>query len=199
MSVWLKAATTDSLKWAMVYGGTASFGQGFGIVSFTGNWWFYGQGAGRDMDSTIAVDTEWHHHAVTFDGTTLSYYYDGDLANFANRSGLLNTPDSSMYFGERTNASGLNYPGHIDEASFWDVDLNSSEISEIYNNGCPSDLMEHSKVANLDSWWPMGDGDTYPTLLDVVGSNDATMTNMSANNIVYDVKCDTVSSSSSSS
>ena len=47
---------------------------------------------------------------------------------------------------------------------------------------------EFTGFNGLQGWWRMGDGDTYPTLLDnSTNGHNATMTEMSASNITTDV------------
>jgi hypothetical protein len=64
------------------------------------------------------------------------------------------------------NAAGDWYTGNLDEVSIWNKTLSPAEVANIYNSGSPADLAQHSAAANLVGWWRMGDGDTYPTLLD---------------------------------
>lgn len=62
--------------------------------------------------------------------------------------------------GNRNYNSGgeeLYFNGNIDETSFWNTNLSSGEIVEIYNNKKPTNLKTHSKVANLVGWYQMGE------------------------------------------
>lgn len=84
------------------------------------------------------------------------------------------------------------YENSIDEISWWDgVALDADAITAIYNSGVPIDLSvdsgNYDNSSALVHWWRMGDGDTYPTLQDSVGSLDLTMTNMASDDIVDDV------------
>jgi len=86
----------------------------------------------------------------------------------------------------------LHFEGSIDELGFWDDHiLTADEITTIYNSGTPIDLQQdggnYSSSANLTTYYRMGDGDTYPTIEDNEGSNDATMTNMTSGDLVEDV------------
>ena len=74
------------------------------------------------------------------------------------------------------------YEGNVDEVAFWDSDQ-SANRSTIYNGGTPDDLTTLSPLL----WYRMGDGDTYPTINDNAGTNNATMQNMSSANFVSDV------------
>ena len=76
------------------------------------------------------------------------------------------------------------FNGAIDECAVFNTELSASDVTTIYNSGVPNDL---TGTSGLVSWWRMGDGDTYPTISDNVGSNDATMTNMSSGNFITNV------------
>jgi hypothetical protein len=79
-----------------------------------------------------------------------------------------------------------NAEGRMDEVSVWDKALSQSEIEEVYNSGAPTNLANHSALANLVSWWRNGDGATFPIIPDARNSNDGTMTNMEITDIVAD-------------
>ena len=72
----------------------------------------------------------------------------------------------------------------IDELAIWASD-ESSNAAAIYNSGSTHDLSLLSSPP--DHWYRMGDGDTFPTLQDSIGSLDLTMTNMTSADIVSDV------------
>jgi len=87
---------------------------------------------------------------------------------------------------ERDGAPALD--GNIDEVTIWDTSvLTASEIEDLWNLGAPIDPSILTTSANLVSWYRMGDGDTYPTILDHAGSNDATMNNMDSGNFQLNV------------
>ena len=154
----------------------------------------------------LAVDT-WYHLCWTANrpasGTTLSkLYIDGTsvtlstsvfLALIAN-SGW--TASNNTQIGAR-NVVGGSPPaqffleGHLDELAFFNYALTAGNVATIANAAASSG----SKAIDLDEqsfdkpehWWRMGDGDTFPTILDNVGSVDMTMNNMTAADIVSDV------------
>ena len=76
-------------------------------------------------------------------------------------------------------------PESVEEAQ--DIIL-TDQVLPSYNSGEPIDLSEDSgdydNSGDLSNWWRMGDGDTYPTIEDNVGSIDCTMTNMVSGDIV---------------
>lgn len=72
----------------------------------------------------------------------------------------------------------------VDELALWASD-EQSNVSSIYNSGTPFDLT--TLASPPDNWWRMGDGDTFPTISDNVGSLDFTMVNMTVADFVSDV------------
>jgi hypothetical protein len=84
------------------------------------------------------------------------------------------------------NTSTFLYPGKIDEFSVWNRELNSSEVTEIYNSGSPTDLTDHSVYNQLGHWYRMGDNDGFPTIIDQKGLVNGTMVNMIAGSFEED-------------
>lgn len=150
------------------------------------------QRLGYTSTNTI-TDTNWHHIVFTYDGLTAQssgkIYIDGVAETVVAEGGSSVTsiePSVSTPFL----MSGLNTSpllpanGSIDEVSVFNTELSASDVSTIYNSGAPTDL---TGTSGLVSWWRMGDNDTYPTITDNQGSNDGTMTNMSAGNFITNV------------
>lgn len=144
----------------------------------------YDQGTGALVNTGA-----WVHVAATYNGS-------GNVVLYINGSSVLTAAASDAtlhnYTGDFTIArvvgggSPLYWQGRADEVALFDVELNSTEISELYNGGVTYDVETHSRNADLVGYWYMGDGDTYPTLTDQKGANDLTMTNMVAGDIVSD-------------
>jgi hypothetical protein len=89
-----------------------------------------------------------------------------------------------VYFGRRGTAFHL--PGNLDEISVWGKELSAAEVSTIYNSGSPLDVRDQG-ISQLVSFYRCGDGDTFSTISDNQGSDDLTMTNMTADDFVLDV------------
>ena len=84
----------------------------------------------------------------------------------------------------RVVSSSFGFKGNIDESALWFSD-ETSNVATIYNSGLPSDLSALASAPR--NWWRMGDGSTYPTINDNIGSLPMTMENMSGANFVTDV------------
>jgi len=72
----------------------------------------------------------------------------------------------------------------VDEIGLWNSD-ETANVSLIYNSGTTHDL--GLLATPPTNYWMMGDGDTFPTLQDDIGSLDFTMFNMTSSDIVNDV------------
>ena len=69
--------------------------------------------------------------------------------------------------------------------TIYSAQLTSGERTTLYNSGCPA----NPSTTNLEAYWRMGDGDTFPTITDNQGSNNGTMTNMEAGDITTETPC----------
>ena len=154
-----------------------------GSMQFISNPWNDGDGTNSPGTSTwemwtYSVDRSgnaiWYKNAANPNSKAVSSI-SGD---FGGGTGCL--------FELGKNGSSYNFAGNLDEISIWGKALSSSEITALYNSGAPTDLLTSSAVANLNHWYRMGDpGGTgsFPTILDVRGGLDMTMTNMASSNI----------------
>lgn len=137
----------------------------------------------------------WVHMAVVYDGSLsaanrVRCYLDSVLQS-ASITGTIPTSltngSSTVKVGKFGESLSRNFDGNIDEIGiFPTVAFNQAEVNEIYNSGVPFDLNTHSQAGNLNNYWRMGDGSTFPTITDVQGNDDLTMTNMAANDFVTD-------------
>jgi len=144
---------------------------------------------------TITTGT-WFHVAFTYNGSSsaagVTIYKNAVSQGVTTITDTLTATivNTLIGFGIGNNTSGTGrFDGNIDEVSVWDKTLTSGEITEIYNLACPDDLSVHSASANLVSWWRMGEGSTFPTIIDEIFTNDGTMTNMIAGDIEADTIC----------
>ena len=152
----------------------------------------------------VLPSNTWKHVIVTYDGGTTGAS-SGSLSNYYSRftvfvdgvdvtSGGTWTHNNYGYSGgiDADNfrvgryASGnyLQSNCKLDELAIWNSDQ-SSNVSSIYNSGSTFDLT--TLGTSPTHWWRMGDGDTYPTLQDQVGTAHFVMYNMTVADIVSDV------------
>lgn len=147
----------------------------------------------KTTDATFN-DGVWHHFAATYAGTSLAsgmkIYIDGSSEALTTDFNTLSATilnGTSANLGAR-NSSDNPFIGNLDECAIYDKELSAAEVTQIYNGGETLDLLPLKSAANLVGWWRMGDGDTFPTLLDQTTTGaDGTMTNMEVSDIVADV------------
>lgn len=151
----------------------------------------------NNLSLEIANPNIWHHICGTLTDVggdnTIRTYLDGAAVGGELTLGPMTLTKTTSHF-----AVGRNYPsnpaekyatGNIDEVAVWNVGLTPEEVTTLYNGGVVLDLSTAApQQANLKLYWRMGDGDTYPTILDSSGTgNTGTMQNMESGDIVADV------------
>ena len=135
-------------------------------------------GATVTDSGNVILDDTWHHLAVTMNRASplAQVYFDG--AALINNSGVaVNSDIFKLFLGsENTNHDGL-----YSDCTLFNTDLSAAEISALYNGVGNIDPRDHSKAANLVSWWAFEDNhfknyfttpDTGTTIFDRVGSNN---------------------------
>lgn len=81
------------------------------------------------------ADGVWHFACVTYDGTTLKLYIDGNTTPVATLATTA-TPETNaqpLVLGRNSNASNRFFNGCIDEVKIFDTAITASEQNEIYN------------------------------------------------------------------
>ena len=215
ISTWFKPGTNNtSEQTILMFGGSVQSNEGRVHLFYNGGnskkriQLLYGSDNNKLFFITpdfSVTESTWHHIFVTYDGGTtgsgsgsvndyysrFKIYIDGVLvtlvtsnSNYGWSSEIVND-----FFMLGRNGVNGNYMRtcNLDEVALWSSDQ-SGGIANIYNAGAPQDLTSIAGgVPSPDNWWRMGDGDTFPTLTDNIGSVDFTMVNMTASEIVNDV------------
>jgi len=63
--------------------------------------------------------------------------------------------------GHTSSGNTSYFPGLMSNASIFTESLTSAKVDELYNNGIPGNLSNHSSSSNLIGWWKLGDDATY--------------------------------------
>ncbi len=97
-------------------------------------------------------DEFWHHFAVTYDGSDMILYGDGDVE--ASQSGVEPVPvESEFVFGRRSVDTAENYvTGKIDEFRLWDSVRNEAQIDGTMNQVLNGD------ENGLTGYWKFNEG-----------------------------------------
>lgn len=99
--------------------------------------------ATRPSANYIAHDTtgnvitgRWYHVVVTSDGSFLKLYVNGTLKNSTAVSGLTTNIADFVIGGHDISWATIgDFDGKMDEFGFWNVTLNATQVSTLYNNG----------------------------------------------------------------
>lgn len=109
---------------------------------------------GWGLDATTALnDGNWHHVAVSYDGTTFRLIVDGvEEANGTSSVTVNTTLVTDLVIGNRIDGAKP-FEGTIDEFRFWDIDRSVAEISAGMN-----DEMCSLSATNLTAYYPLNQG-----------------------------------------
>ena len=90
---------------------------------------------GDDVDSGITInDGDWHHVAVTFDGSVMRTYVDGVAG--ATKAATTATASGGVFrIGMRNDGILFPFDGDVDEVEIHDVALSLPEIQAVFNAG----------------------------------------------------------------
>jgi len=172
-----------------------SYVSNMGYISFdssTRGWFLFHQStnlalydgaAVRTLNSNLQPTNEWNSYIITYDGTDLIFYLNGQQNSTQSVSINLQTNGNDGQIGNQQFAAGRFYNGSISNISIWSASLTSAQVSEIYNEGLPSNLNSHSAYSNLVSWWQLGSNSSWNSnrwiVADEIGSNNGYSQNMS--------------------
>jgi len=125
-------------------------------------------------------NSDWHHFAITKSGSTLTFWFDG---NSYTSSGSATTGGFTLsHIGAYITPSGW-INGELSNVAIWNSDQ-SSEISNIYNNGTPAT----SYTNTLTAWYKLDNSATFSTnwsIPDASGNgNTGTSSGMTESNLV---------------
>ena len=136
--------------------------------------------------TTYLADDQWHNVIYTnsYDNTKLKVYTDNVLTyentthNFGRGNNIANIARGEL---------GLYCQMQISNLSVWNTALTSAQVTEIYSEGVPQNLNNHSAYSNLVSWWQLGSNSSYTNkwiVLDEKGTNNGESLNMTEADIV---------------
>jgi len=145
-----------------------SYVSNMGYISFdssTRGWFLFHQNTNlalydgtsvTTLNSNLQPTNEWNSYIITYDGTDLIFYLNGQQNSTQSVSINLQTNGNDGQIGNQQFAAGRFYNGKIDETALWSTALTSAQVLEIYNNGRPKDLTTFSGTAPI-SWWRLGE------------------------------------------
>jgi hypothetical protein len=103
--------------------------------------------------SSLLLDSNWHHIAVTFIDGEIKVFIDGSLEQTNTSSDIKIAESTTDLFIGSMGPYWILTNSFINEVAVFDRQLSNNEITSIYNNGKPTSLASHSP----DQWWRLGD------------------------------------------
>ncbi len=172
-SGWSKFTGTAVLWDSITGGGNSAWSLGFGIyVSAAASPTSVTIRAWKDSYSVNYIEAtgvnpqNYNHYALTYDGSTLTFYINGSSIGTRSVSGSVE--DSAVGIGGYTQTPAgyaYTYDGYCDEYGYWDSALTSAEVTAIYNSGTPLDLTSDSgsyvSSADLEGYYRFNTRNTY--------------------------------------
>jgi hypothetical protein len=191
LSFWTKYTTTSVVNViTQNNSGEATFGM-YQLTDGKIRFWVTSSGsynASNEITANTATNNgNWNNIILINDGTNLKIYINGSLDNSSSNGVSSPYNGTANFWIGGVEAGGSTFNGSISNVSVWNTALTSSQVSEIYNEGVPSNLNNHSAYSNLVSWWQLGSNSSFNTnwtVLDEKGSNNGTSANMTEDDIV---------------
>ena len=144
------------------------------------------------ISTNTITGTDWKNIVITYDGSQnvsgFNIYINKVSETLVTLKNI--TPSgvsNSANFQISGRVTSTLFSGSLSNVSYWNTDLTSSQVSEIYSEGIPQNLLNHSAVSSLVSWWQLGSNSSFNTnwtVLDEKGSNNGTSVNMGEDAIV---------------
>ena len=126
---------------------TASGVEVMGSIRYSGDYYNVNSG---DQNFYVTTGGGWYHVVLTFNGTNLILYVNGDEKDTYSNSSLSTTDQSGAFsIGRRHDTGSLYYNGKIDEVALWNTSLSANAVTALYNSG--SSLSASTNSGNYTS------------------------------------------------
>jgi hypothetical protein len=181
IELWVNAVPLNEFNEHIINWGGTSPGTSFGIYQTRNSelrFYRFAAAVGEDYNTGFFFDGNWHHIAITYNGTHVRTYVDGVETPTSNQAMSLNTTDGPLYMGVREDLNSPTYSNlKMDEVRIWNRALSSFEINE--NKDCELQGDESGLVMyyNFNRGTPGGNNAGVTSMPDLAGSNDATLMN----------------------
>lgn len=184
VSMWVKTTSFSTFQGLIGSQDSSSDGYFVSISSYNINFKINGT---TTAASTSSLNTNtWFHLVVTYDGSNAKVYLNNGSPVSNSVTETINITANTI-IGRLPWTAFYYFNGSMSNISIWNTALTSAQVTEIYNEGVPSNLNNHSAYSNLVSWWQLGSNSSFNTnwtVLDEKGSNNGTSVNMTEADIV---------------
>jgi hypothetical protein len=160
ISTWAKAATLTN--YATVTGATSSgaWADGFGLMTYdsSGIKWAFWVDQWNTYLTTSASNViagEWYHIVCTYSDANGGKMYINNGTPTSFTGATLDGQNVQIDIGTIINAGSYDWDGEITNTQFWNVELSSSDVTTLYNNGQPLMTGTQPQEANLKAWYKL--------------------------------------------
>ena len=149
--------------------------------------------------SSLQLNT-WQHFALTYDGSTLSLYHNGMLAQTAAASGVIAAPTNDPFLIGMLPWTGADFymNGRIDEVSLWNKTLTPAEIECIYTGAIDPSDSNVQLYYKCNQGTAGGNNSGIPNLIDSKGNINGNFNGFSLNGNTSNFVTGVVTSNASS-
>ena len=189
ISAWIKSSSSSLVSTKIINKRNAS-SSNFDFFLDTGGkkLKFYDGTNNTASDITITLGI-WNHVAITIrSGVTNGsvFYINGIGDSTILPTFTIASNTAPLVIGANFTRNGTFFNGDISNVSIFNYNLSPAEITEIYNQGVPSNLNTFSGTAPV-GWWQLGSNSSFSTnwtVLDEIGTSNGVSTNMTNDDIV---------------
>ncbi len=120
---------------------------------------------------------QWHHVAVTVNGTSVSFYIDGQPAGTSTITGINSFADKNFIIGDVSYSTTYEFAGLISNPKMFNTALSSTDVETLYNYGSPIQTLANiPQSSNLKAWYKLDASEIYNSTSTEWEVSDATAT-----------------------
>ena len=169
ISMWLNTANFTPLQGFI--GSQDSSSDGYWLYIRDNNISFKINGTTNSAPTSSLSINSWFHLVATYDASSVKIYLNSVNSITNSLTETINITANTI-IGRLPWTPAYYFNGSMSNISIWNDALTPAQVTEIYNNGTPSNLSSHSATSNLVSWWKLNN--TTTGIQDSKGSNNGT-------------------------
>jgi hypothetical protein len=154
---WFYTEPNTNYSYALHFGTTGTDGDAISISRWNntasggfGAYTLYANIGSGSVDGNYTLnENTWYHIAITWTGTTMKFYVNGNLETTATTSSLsIPASGNSGYIGRYIINQSFNWKGTIDQLRIFDSALNATQVTQLYNETacvytCTTDTVDY--------------------------------------------------------
>jgi len=167
LSAWVYTDPNTQYSYVMHVGDVGTAGEAFSISRWNNTassgydaYTVYANIGGGNIDGNYVLnENTWYHIAVTWVGTTMKFYVNGNLTTTATTSSLsIPASGNSGYIGRYISNQSYNWKGKINQVRIFNNALSSSEITQLYNETkADNSVLNFPSGAGCIAAYPLGE------------------------------------------